>query len=82
MDSSSTESTGPTRTGAAGAPEFDAAGEHAREANELLHAVGREVTSAYIDGVEKYIADLVQFERTLAGQTQVEGVASLLDTHA
>jgi hypothetical protein len=64
------------------APDLDAATERAREANDRLTAAGRKVTSAYLDGVEKYVAEFAQFERKLGEQSHVEGVASLLDTHA
>lgn len=35
-----------------------------------------------LDGVEKYVSGIAQFERTLGSQTQVDGVATLLKTHA
>ena len=63
-------------------PDFEAATERAREANDRLAEAGRKVTAAYLDGVEKYVAGLAQLERKVAEQTQVEAVASLLDTHA
>jgi hypothetical protein len=63
-------------------PDFEAATERAREANERLLEAGRKVSSAYLDGVEKYVSGLAQFERKVAEQTHVEAVASLLDTHA
>ena len=63
-------------------PDFEAATERAREANERLAGVGRKVTTAYLDGVEKYVAGVAQFERKFGTQTQVDAVASLLDTHA
>ncbi len=63
-------------------PDFAVAGERAREANERLGEVGRKVTSAYLDGVEKYVAGLAHVERTIGRQSHVEGVADLFDTHA
>jgi hypothetical protein len=63
-------------------PDLDAATERAREANDRLTDAGRKITSAYLDGVEKYVADFAQFERTLGERYQIEAVANLLDTHA
>ena len=63
-------------------PDFAAATERARETNERLLEAVRKVSIAYLDGVEKYVAGLAQLERKVAEQTQVEAVASLLDTHA
>ena len=63
-------------------PDLEAAIERAQEANERLTEVTRKVTTAYLDGVEKYVADFAQFERKLGEQTKVESVASLLLTHA
>jgi hypothetical protein len=63
-------------------PDLDAATERAREANDRLTDAGRKVTSAYLDGVEKYVADFAQFERKLGEQSHVEAVANLLNTHA
>ena len=37
-------------------PDLDAATERAREANDRLAEAGRKVTTAYLDGVEKYVA--------------------------
>lgn len=63
-------------------PDFEAATERAREANERLLAAGRQVSTAYLDGVENYISGLAQFERKVAEQSQVDAVASLLGAHA
>jgi len=63
-------------------PDFEAATERAREANDRLAEVGRKLTNAYLDGVEKYATRVAQFERKLGEQYQVEAVASLFDTHA
>jgi hypothetical protein len=64
------------------APDFEAAIKRAREANDRLTEVSRKVTTAYLDGVEKYVFGVAQYERTFAAQTQVDAVASLLRTHA
>ncbi|MGZ4288491.1 MAG: hypothetical protein ACXVW5_30440 [Solirubrobacteraceae bacterium] len=73
--------TSSTKTSTA-APDFEAATERAREANERLAEVGRMVSTAYLDGVEKYVAGLAQFERKIGEQSQVTAVASLFETHA
>ena len=62
-------------------PDLEAATERAREANERLLAAGRKASSAYLDGVEKYVAEIAQFERKIGEQSQVEAVARLFDTH-
>jgi len=63
-------------------PDFEAATERAREANDRLVEVGRKVTAAYLDGVEKYVSGVAQFERKVGTQSQVDAVASLFKTHA
>ena len=63
-------------------PDFEVASERAREANDRLAEAGRKVTTAYLDGVEKYVAGVTQFERKVGTETQVDAVASLLRTHA
>jgi hypothetical protein len=63
-------------------PDFEAATERAREANDRLAEVGRKVTTAYLDGVEKYVSSVAQFERKVGEQSKVDAVASLLNTHA
>jgi hypothetical protein len=70
-----------TKTNTAG-PDFEAATERAREANDRLADVSRKVTTAYLDGVEKYVSGIAQFERKFGTQTRVDAVASLLKTHA
>jgi hypothetical protein len=66
----------------AAAPDFEAATGRAREATGRLADVSRKVTGAYLDGVEKYVSGIAQFERSFGTQTQVDAVASLLKTHA
>jgi hypothetical protein len=63
-------------------PDLEAATERVREANERFAEAGRKVTSAYLDGVEKYVGGLTQFERKLGAQSQVEAVTSLFNAHA
>jgi hypothetical protein len=63
-------------------PDLEAATERARETNDRLAEVGRKVTSAYLDGVEKYAESFADFERKLGKQTHVDAVAGIFDTHA
>ena len=43
-------------------PDFEAATERAREANERLLDAGHRVSSGYLDAVEKHVAGLVRCE--------------------
>jgi hypothetical protein len=63
-------------------PDFEAATERAREANDRLAEVGRKVTTTYLDGVERYVSTVAQVERKVGEQSKVDAVASLLSTHA
>jgi hypothetical protein len=63
-------------------PDLEAAAERVREANERLLDASRKISTAYLDGVEKYVSELVQFERKVAEQSQVDGLASVLGAHA
>lgn len=63
-------------------PDLEAASERVREANDRILEAGRKVTTAYLDGLERYVHGLAQFERKLGDQTQVEPVASVLTAHA
>lgn len=63
-------------------PDLEAATERVREANERFLEAGRKVTGAYLDGVERYIGGLTQFERKLGSQAQSDAVTSLFNAHA
>jgi hypothetical protein len=63
-------------------PDIEAAGERVRVANERFLEAGKKVTGAYLDGLERYIAGLTEYERKAAEQSQVEVVASVLTAHA
>ena len=63
-------------------PDLEAAGERVREANERFIEAGRKVTSAYLDGLERYVNGLTQFERKVGAQSQVEAVTGLVNAHA
>lgn len=63
-------------------PDLEAAGERVRAANERFVEASKKVTGAYLDGVERYITGLTEYERKVGEQSQVEVVASLLGAHA
>jgi len=63
-------------------PDLEAATERVRETNDRLTEVGRKVTNAYLDGMEKYAESFAEFERQLGKQSNVDTVATMLDTHA
>ena len=63
-------------------PDLEATGQRVREANERFIEAGRKVTSAYLDGVERYVNGLTQFERKVGAQSQVEAVTGLFNAHA
>jgi hypothetical protein len=63
-------------------PDLEAAGERVREANERFIDASRKITNAYLDGVERYVAGVAQFERKLGAQSTIEPVAGLLNAHA
>jgi hypothetical protein len=63
-------------------PDFEAAAERVKKANDRITDAGRKVTSAYLDGVERYVIGWTEAERKLAGQSQFEGVSELLSAHA
>jgi hypothetical protein len=63
-------------------PDVDAAAERVRHANDRLTEAGRKMTTAYLDGVERYVGGLADAERKLARQSQFESVGDLLKAHA
>jgi hypothetical protein len=63
-------------------PDLEAATERVRETNDRLTEVGRKVTTAYLDGIEKYARSFAEFERKIGKQSNFEAVAGMLDTHA
>jgi hypothetical protein len=63
-------------------PDFEAATERAREANQRFAQVGATMTGAYLDGIEKYVDGVTQFERKVGDQVKLEVVTDLLHAHA
>lgn len=63
-------------------PDFEAATEQIRETSDRFVAAGRKVTNAYLDGVERYVAELVKAERKIGEQSQVGPFGQILTAHA
>ena len=63
-------------------PDIEAVGERVRETGDRFVEAGRKLTGAYLDGVERYIHGLAQFERKLGEQSYLEPVAGVLNAHA
>jgi len=63
-------------------PDLEAATERAHGANDRLAAAGRKVAIAYLDGVEKSVAEFAGFERKLGEQIRVDAVSRLISSHA
>jgi hypothetical protein len=63
-------------------PDLEAVTERAREANRRFVDVSRQVTAAYLDGIEKYTAELTKFERKLGEQTELGAAAGVFNAHA
>ena len=63
-------------------PDFETAAEQAREAGDKLIEAGRKVTNAYLDGVEKYVHGVAQFQRKLGEQSKLEPFSGVLSAQA
>ncbi len=63
-------------------PDFQAAAERAVQANERFTEAGRKMTGAYLDGFEKYVGSVSQYERKLSQQGQFGPFAGVLQAHA
>lgn len=63
-------------------PDLEAVNERVRQANDRFVEAGRKITSAYLDGVERYVHGLAQFERKIGEQTPVEPLQGVLAAHA
>ena len=72
-----------TRTNSSTAgPDLNTIAERIREANERILGAGRKATVAYLDGVERYVADVAKAERKVGEQSQIEFFGQLLNAHA
>lgn len=63
-------------------PDLETVGERVRETGDRLVEAGRKLTGAYLDGLERYIHGLAQFERKLGEHAYLEPVAGVLNAHA
>jgi hypothetical protein len=63
-------------------PDFETAAEQARETGEKFVDAGRKVTNAYLDGIEKYVHGVAQFQRKLGEQSKLEPLAGVLTAQA
>jgi hypothetical protein len=63
-------------------PDFETAAEQAREASDKLVEAGRKVTNAYLDGLEKYVHGVAQFQRKLGEQSKLEPFSGVLSAQA
>ena len=63
-------------------PDFENAAEQARETGEKFLDAGRKVTTAYLDGVEKYVHGVAQFQRKLGEQSKIEPLSGILTAQA
>ena len=63
-------------------PDFESAAEQARETGDKFVEAGRKVTNAYLDGVEKYVHGIAQFQRKLGEQSKLEPLSGILTAQA
>lgn len=63
-------------------PDFETAAEQAREAGDKLIEASRKVTTAYLDGVERYVHGVAQFQRKLGEQSKLEPFSGVLSAQA
>ena len=63
-------------------PNLDAAAERARDAGHRLAQAGRQATTAYLDGIDRYATGVGKAERTLGEQSRFAPVSQMFDAHA
>ena len=61
---------------------LDAAAERARDAGHRLARAGRQATSAYLDGIDRYATGVARAERALGEQSRLAPVSQTFDAHA
>ncbi len=61
---------------------LDAAAERARETSHRLAQAGRQATTAYLDGIDRYATGVAKAERTLGEQSRFQPVSQMFDAHA
>ncbi|MGH2892210.1 MAG: hypothetical protein ACRDPM_02925 [Solirubrobacteraceae bacterium] len=77
MTTSNTRTNAKTTT-----PDFEAASEQIRAAGDRFLAASRTMTSAYLDGVERYVAGVAKAERKIGEQSRIDAFGQLLNVHA
>jgi len=63
-------------------PDFETAAEQARETGDKFIEASRKVTNAYLDGIEKYVHGVAQFQRKLGEQSKLEPFSGVLSAQA
>jgi hypothetical protein len=63
-------------------PDFESITEQARETGEKFADAGRKVTNAYLDGVEKYVHGVANFQRKIGEQSKLEPLSVVLTAQA
>lgn len=63
-------------------PDFEAIAGQTRETGDKFVEASRKVTLAYLDGVERYVHGIAQFQRKLGEETKVEPFSGVLTAQA
>jgi hypothetical protein len=63
-------------------PDFESAAEQARETGDKFLEASRKITNAYLDGLEKYVHGVAQFQRKLGEQSKLEPLTGVLTAQA
>ncbi len=63
-------------------PDLDTVVEQTREAGDKLVASSKKLTIAYLDGVEKYVGGVAQFQRKLGEQVKLEPLTGVINAQA
>jgi hypothetical protein len=63
-------------------PDFESAAEQARETGDKFLDASRKITNAYLDGVEKYVHGVAQYQRKLGEQSKLEPFSGVLTAQA
>lgn len=76
-----TEKTGTKSTPVFDAGAFDEAVTRIRDLNEKIIAAAKETGQASLDAYEQALQSMVDFEEQMAGQSQLDWVTALANTH-
>ena len=63
-------------------PDLAAVNERIRETNERWADASRKLTTAYLDGVDSYVAGVTKAERKFGAQSPVTALGDLANVHA